>query len=198
MLAGTQVLRMAIPRYCIDDPTLARVIDEAHADRFLTDLADRTVAECLPDRHGELPVVDPDATVLEIAALMARARSPLVAVVAGRPDARRDHPRRAARPDARHVTAVAWAAVAVFVAAYVLIATEKVHRVAAALGGAAVMLLIGASDAEHEFIGRSPRALALAGTSFSPAAGQAARGLRRCLAKSLRATGSRGEVLTDR
>jgi predicted transcriptional regulator len=81
VLAGTQVLRMAIPRYCIDDPTLARVIDEAHADRFLTDLADRTVAEALPDRHGELPVVGPDATVLEVAALMARARSPLVAVV---------------------------------------------------------------------------------------------------------------------
>jgi predicted transcriptional regulator len=83
VLAGTQVLRMAIPRYCVDDPTLARVIDEAHADRFLADLADRTVAECLPDRSGELPVVGPDATVLEIAALMARAHSPVVAVVTG-------------------------------------------------------------------------------------------------------------------
>jgi predicted transcriptional regulator len=81
VLAGTQVLRMAIPRYCIDDPTLARVIDEAHADRFMQDLADRTVAELLPKDPGELPVVDPNATVLEIAALMARARSPLVAVV---------------------------------------------------------------------------------------------------------------------
>jgi CBS domain-containing protein len=83
ILAGTQVLRMAIPRYVIDDPPLARVIDEAHADRFLHDLADRTVAELLPDRPGELPVVGPDATVLEIAALMARSRTPLVAVVAG-------------------------------------------------------------------------------------------------------------------
>jgi CBS domain-containing protein len=81
VLAGTQVLRMAIPRYVIDDPALARVIDEEHADRFLQDLADRTVAELLPKDPGELPVVDPDATVLEIAALMARARSPLVAVV---------------------------------------------------------------------------------------------------------------------
>jgi CBS domain-containing protein len=81
ILAGTPVLRMAIPRYCIEDPALARVIDEAHADRFLADLADRTVAELLPRDPGELPVVDPDATVLEIAALMARARSPVVAVV---------------------------------------------------------------------------------------------------------------------
>ena len=84
ILAGTQVLRMAIPQYCIDDPTLARVIDEAHADRFLTDLADRTVAEALPDERRELPVVGSEATVLEIAALMARTRTPLVAVVADR------------------------------------------------------------------------------------------------------------------
>jgi len=81
ILPGTQVLRMAVPRYCQDDPTLARVIDEAHADLFLRELSGRTVADGLSERSGELPVVDPDATVLEIAALMARARSPLVAVV---------------------------------------------------------------------------------------------------------------------
>ena len=49
------------------------------------------------------------------------------------------------------MTATAWVAVVVFVAVYVLIATERVHRVAAAIGGAAVMLLIGATDAEHAF-----------------------------------------------
>jgi CBS domain-containing protein len=81
VLPGTQVLRMAVPRYCQDDPALARVVDEAAADVFLRELGDRTVAQCLPKERRELPVVDPDATVLEIAALMARARSPLVAVV---------------------------------------------------------------------------------------------------------------------
>jgi Na+/H+ antiporter NhaD/arsenite permease-like protein len=40
-------------------------------------------------------------------------------------------------------------AVAVFVGAYILIATEKVNRVAAALGGAALMVLIGATS-DHE------------------------------------------------
>lgn len=80
ILPGTQVLRMAIPSYCQDDPTLARVIDEAAADVFIRTVGDRTVAELLPREHRELPVVDPDATVLEIAAVMARARSPLVAV----------------------------------------------------------------------------------------------------------------------
>jgi Na+/H+ antiporter NhaD/arsenite permease-like protein len=49
------------------------------------------------------------------------------------------------------VNLTAWLAVAVFAASYVLIATERVHRVAAALGGATVMLLIGATDAEHAF-----------------------------------------------
>jgi CBS domain-containing protein len=38
------------------------------------------VAELLPRECRELPVVDPDATVLEVAAVMARSRSPLVAV----------------------------------------------------------------------------------------------------------------------
>jgi CBS domain-containing protein len=80
VLPGTQVLRMAIPAYCQDDPALARVIDEAAADVFLRGVCDRTVAELLPRERRELPVVDPEATVLEIAAVMARSGSPLVAV----------------------------------------------------------------------------------------------------------------------
>ncbi|MBV1853846.1 SLC13 family permease [Catellatospora tritici] len=49
------------------------------------------------------------------------------------------------------MTVQAWLAVAVFVTAYVLIATEWVHRVAAALGGAVAMALIGATDAHTAF-----------------------------------------------
>ncbi|MEV6493309.1 ArsB/NhaD family transporter [Actinoplanes sp. NPDC051633] len=49
------------------------------------------------------------------------------------------------------MSALAWIAVCVFVAAYVLIATEKINRVAVALGGAAIMLALGATDAEHAF-----------------------------------------------
>jgi predicted transcriptional regulator len=81
VLPGTQVLRLAIPQYIQDDPTLARVIDEARADRFLDELAERTVRELLPEQPRELPIVRSDDTVLEVAALMARSRSPLVAVV---------------------------------------------------------------------------------------------------------------------
>ena len=49
------------------------------------------------------------------------------------------------------MSVTAWLAVAVFVVAYAFIATEKIHRVVAAVGGASVMLLIGATDAEHAF-----------------------------------------------
>ncbi|MEV0163930.1 ArsB/NhaD family transporter [Nonomuraea fuscirosea] len=49
------------------------------------------------------------------------------------------------------MTVTAWAAVAVFLGAYALIASEKIHRVAAALGGAGIMLLIHATDAEAAF-----------------------------------------------
>ena len=58
------------------------------------------------------------------------------------------------------MSVTAWAAIAVFAVAYTLIATEKVHRVAAALGGAVVMLLIGATDAEHAFFSASARSTA--------------------------------------
>ncbi|MCG5212624.1 ArsB/NhaD family transporter [Streptosporangium sp. KLBMP 9127] len=49
------------------------------------------------------------------------------------------------------MTLVAWLSVVVFLGAYALIATERIHRVAAALGGAALMLLIHATDAGAAF-----------------------------------------------
>ena len=44
-----------------------------------------------------------------------------------------------------------WAAVAVFVGAYALIISERVHRTAAALGGAAMMLALSATDDKAAF-----------------------------------------------
>lgn len=81
ILSGTEVLKMAVPRYVQEDPALAHVIDEAASDIFVHRLAGKTVAQLLPERSRELPVVDGDATLLEIAALMARSRCPLVAVL---------------------------------------------------------------------------------------------------------------------
>ncbi|MEV6493310.1 CBS domain-containing protein [Actinoplanes sp. NPDC051633] len=81
VLAGTQVLRMALPSYCQEDPALARVIDEAAADVILEGIGDRTVADLLPRNRPELPAVSADATMLEVASVMARFNVPLVAVV---------------------------------------------------------------------------------------------------------------------
>src|SRR3954468_19033366 len=81
VLAGTQVLRMSLPSYCQDDPALARVIDEAAADVILSGIGEPTVADLLPKSRPELPAVSADATLLEVASVMARSGVPLVAVV---------------------------------------------------------------------------------------------------------------------
>jgi CBS domain-containing protein len=81
VLAGTQLLRMALPTYCQEDPALARVMDESTADLILQGIGERTVADLLPRSRLELPAVTADATVLEIASVMARSNVPLVAVV---------------------------------------------------------------------------------------------------------------------
>ncbi len=49
------------------------------------------------------------------------------------------------------MTLIAWVAVAIFVGAYVLIATERVHRVAASLGGAAIVLGLGVTSSQDAF-----------------------------------------------
>ncbi|WP_433501792.1 CBS domain-containing protein (plasmid) [Sphaerimonospora sp. CA-214678] len=83
ILPETEVARLVIPGYCQDDPVLARVVDEAHADGFLHQLGGRTLRACLPAQPRDLPISAPDATVLQVAVLMMRTRSPLVAVVDG-------------------------------------------------------------------------------------------------------------------
>lgn len=80
ILPASQVLRLLVPRYVQDDPTLARVLDEKYADTISDILDQKTVADMLP-KDRTLPVVAPDDTVLEIAAIMAAHRSPVVAVV---------------------------------------------------------------------------------------------------------------------
>jgi len=84
IVPASQVLRLVIPRYIQDDPTLARVVDEAFADHICDSLAGKSVAQLLPVQGPPLVVVQPDDNAIEIAALMAGNRSPLVAVVEGR------------------------------------------------------------------------------------------------------------------
>jgi len=81
VLPGTQVLRMTVLRSYQRDQALARTIDEAHADLFWQELGARSVSDCLPARLGKPVVVAEDATLLEVANLMAQLHCPLVAVV---------------------------------------------------------------------------------------------------------------------
>lgn len=81
ILPASQMIKILVPAYVIEDPTLAAVVDERHADKLCDALAGRTVRDCLSMSVPAPPVADPDATALEVAALMAQARSPLVAVM---------------------------------------------------------------------------------------------------------------------
>ncbi len=83
VLGGSQVLRFVIPSYIREDPPLARALDADAADELCRRLERSTVRDVLPDPQDrdELPVVDGDATALEMAAVMARMHSPLVAVM---------------------------------------------------------------------------------------------------------------------
>ncbi|MFJ9543805.1 CBS domain-containing protein [Streptomyces sp. NPDC101225] len=80
ILPASQMIKTVVPAYVIDDPTLAAVVDERHADRLCQALKGRTVHDCLSESVPAPPVAEPDATALEVAALMAQVRSPLVAV----------------------------------------------------------------------------------------------------------------------
>ncbi|GAA2113265.1 CBS domain-containing protein [Actinomadura alba] len=90
VLPGSQLLRAIIPRYVQDDPALARVYDETHADQLCAKLADELVADLLPKDRTPPPIVDANATAIEIASIMAATRSPIVAVA--------DDPRRTDAP----------------------------------------------------------------------------------------------------
>jgi CBS domain-containing protein len=80
ILPASQMVKVLVPAYVIEDPTLAAVVDEKHADRLCKALEGRTVGDCLSSKAEPPPIADPDDTALEVAALMARVRSPLVAV----------------------------------------------------------------------------------------------------------------------
>ncbi len=48
ILPGSQLLRFVVPTYAQNDPALAAVVDEPHADRICASLAGHTVRDLLP------------------------------------------------------------------------------------------------------------------------------------------------------
>jgi CBS domain-containing protein len=74
------LLRFILPRYVQDDLTLAGVIGDPTPDQAVQNLAGKTVGDVLPDYLRDMPSVDARDTITKVAAEMARARSPLIAV----------------------------------------------------------------------------------------------------------------------
>lgn len=81
VLPASQVLRLLIPQYVQDDPTLARVLDDSEAEVLIHELEGKTVEELLRGDPVKPPIARPDDTVMEVAAMMSTSRSPLVAVM---------------------------------------------------------------------------------------------------------------------
>ena len=81
ILPASQVVRFVVPTYVQDDPSLAGVISESWADRAAEKLRDKAVRAMLPEHLTDVPAAKADDTIIEVAALMARLHSPLIAVM---------------------------------------------------------------------------------------------------------------------
>ncbi|MFF1506754.1 CBS domain-containing protein [Streptomyces sp. NPDC058326] len=81
IVPGSQLLKVMVPEFVVQDPTLAGALRGGDAESFTEQLRGLTVAQWLPQHRTMPTVVGPDATALEIAAVMARTHTPLVAVV---------------------------------------------------------------------------------------------------------------------
>ena len=83
VLPASEVVRFMVPDYVQDDPALAGVLGEVPVQQISARLQRATVADLVSARPVELAVLNADDTVVELAAIMARLRSPLCAVVDG-------------------------------------------------------------------------------------------------------------------
>ncbi|HZA09112.1 CBS domain-containing protein [Mycobacterium sp.] len=81
ILPASQVVRFIVPQYVQDDPSLAGVLNESMADRAADKLGGKTVRDVLPEHLLDVPAANADDTIIEVAAIMARLRSPLLAVM---------------------------------------------------------------------------------------------------------------------
>ena len=81
VLPASEVVRFIVPNYVQDDPLLACVLAESIADRAAEKLRGRTIRELLPQRQRTLPAANADDTIIAVATIMERLRSPLIAVM---------------------------------------------------------------------------------------------------------------------
>lgn len=81
VLPASEVVRFMVPDYVQDDPALAGVLGEVPIKEIGARLRRAKVADLLSPNTVELAVAEADDTVVELAAIMARLRSPLCAVL---------------------------------------------------------------------------------------------------------------------
>jgi CBS domain-containing protein len=82
-ISALDVLRLALPDYVIEDPSLAGVLDEGGVSDLLSGLGDHTIGDLIEDDRmtvRELAWVDADATVIEIAAVLVSQDTMITAV----------------------------------------------------------------------------------------------------------------------
>jgi predicted transcriptional regulator len=81
ILPASQVVNLLVPAYVREDPSLAGVLSESMADHVVDKLSGKSVEAVLPNPPPSMATVHADDTIVEVAAVMARSRSPLVAVM---------------------------------------------------------------------------------------------------------------------
>jgi CBS domain-containing protein len=81
VLPASQVVRFIVPNYVQDDPLLAAVVAESVADRAAEELGGKTIRDLLPQHLLTMPAADADDTIIEVATIMGRLRSPLIVVM---------------------------------------------------------------------------------------------------------------------
>ncbi|WP_067574680.1 CBS domain-containing protein [Nocardia acidivorans] len=84
VLPAAQVVLFIVPKYVQDDPSLAGVLNESMCDQVASRLRGKKVRDVIPERLTKIPAAQADDNTVEVAALMARYKSPLIAVLDGK------------------------------------------------------------------------------------------------------------------
>ncbi|QLY29898.1 CBS domain-containing protein [Nocardia huaxiensis] len=83
VLPASTVVLFIVPKYVQDDPSLAGVLNESMCSQVSNRLRGKKVRDVIPERLSRIPAAQADDNMIEVAALMAKYQTPLVAVQDG-------------------------------------------------------------------------------------------------------------------
>ncbi|MBL1079127.1 CBS domain-containing protein [Nocardia sp. 2] len=83
VLPASTVVLFIVPKYVQDDPSLAGVLNETMCKQVSNRLRGKKVRDVIPERLSRIPAAQADDNIIEVAALMAKHQTPLVAVQDG-------------------------------------------------------------------------------------------------------------------